>query len=189
MGSGKVQKLRNRRVDHRRSLHRRNHPGRHARPHPRPQLCTDRPRRLGPAEVAKRRRKPNPQRPRRNPLSPLGRSALSSRQARRNTTDNDLFHNSRSPSIPPSTAFPISSKAMRPTGWPLAFTASTTAFKTQRPNAKTSQPSDFAHKLAPIYRQTLDLNAKVAASDLDPAIQSQPALRTRRKNRPSSNPR
>jgi len=72
MGARKVQELRHRRSHHRRPIDGRDRPGWPARPGPRSQLCADRARRLGHAEVAERRRKSHAQRACDDQLSLVG---------------------------------------------------------------------------------------------------------------------
>ncbi len=115
-------------------------------------------------------------------------SAAAAADAKQN--DNEPFHNPRSTSTPPSPAS-LSLAGNAPPAW---LTASLHRSTSRISNAVIAERSnlagvDGAHKLAPIYRETLDLYAQVASSDLDAAIQSQSALRTRAQKSTSSNPR
>ncbi len=103
-------------------------------------------------------------------LSPLGRRARSAAAALGvNSTDNDLFHNSKVSIDTTLNGLANLCKDNPPaTGWPQVFSSD----RQQRSNAEAERTNlsavDFAHKLASIYRETLDLQAKVAYGDLDP---------------------
>jgi LmbE family N-acetylglucosaminyl deacetylase len=85
-----------------------------------------------------------------------------------NSTDNDLFHNSKV-SIDTTLNGLTNLYKNNPPNW-LAANLHSVDNSVQNAEAERKNLSavDFAHKLASIYRETLDLKAKIAYGDLDP---------------------
>ncbi len=85
-----------------------------------------------------------------------------------NKTGNDLFHNKRV-NIDTTLNGLTSLDKNNPPNWLAASLHSIdNSIKNAEAERKNLSTIDFAHKLALIYRETLDLNAKVVSSDLDP---------------------
>jgi LmbE family N-acetylglucosaminyl deacetylase len=84
------------------------------------------------------------------------------------TTDNDLFHNSKVAIDTTLNGLPNLVKGNAPNWLAASLHHIDNSIQNAQAERKNLSAVDFAHKLALIYRNTLDLKAKVATSDLDP---------------------
>ncbi len=83
-------------------------------------------------------------------------------------TNNDLFQNSKVAIDTTLNGLPSLAKGGAPNWLAASLHSIDNSIRNAEAKQKKITAIDFAHKLARIYRETLDLNAKVAASNLDP---------------------
>ena len=147
---------------------RRNDSGRHMGPGARPHLCADCARRLGRAEVAEWRRQSHAQRPGHIELSPLGVAPSAAAAERKQRQTRASFDNRK---VNIDTSLDRLGRTREGRAARVArrgpAAESTTSLNEFESDCKNESGVDGAHKLAPIYRQTLDLYARVKTSDLD----------------------
>ena len=100
-------------------------------------------------------------------LSLVGGCAIGRRGRRGKRRYKPVLESRRSTLTPASRAWRGWPATRRPSGSPMAWPKFRADLETFTADCKNQSGVDAAHRLAPIYRQTLDLYARVKASDLD----------------------
>ena len=101
-------------------------------------------------------------------VAPQAKASTTTRSKNDNSEDDDLFHNSKVDVDTSVVGLSHLVREQEPEWLTAGLNEIDGALKNLKTTCPCDRPAELAHQIAPIYRRTLDLRAKVAGAEFDP---------------------